>query len=221
MSALHYTHEIHRLSRVTPIHRRSKRTRNACRPAVQTMVPEKDLRRVRRSRSPTMQRLAEKLGLGRAQAETCIKPSKVGGRRFSKVELGGKEYNSPDPEECVKPSTLKRKNGSDHCLDLDLHTRLAQARAERAQEREKKKLEASASSALKASAARHQKRNQRELEATSSAPAPPPKRQRSNPLPSVAPESVPKDLSSVMPDDLRPAREMTWGENSLARALPM
>ena len=156
-----------------------------------TMVPEKDLRRVRRSRSPIMQRLAEKLGLGRAQAETCIKPSKVGGRRFSKVELGGKEYNSPDPEECVKPSTLKRKNASDHCLDLDLHTRLAQERAERAQEREKKKLEASAASALKASAARHQKRNQRELEATSSAPAPPPKRQRSNPLPSVAPESVP------------------------------
>ena len=144
-------------------------------------------------------------------AETCIKPSKVGGRRFSKGER--KKYNSPDPEECVTPSMLKQKTGSEDCLDRDLHTRLAQTRADRSKERDKRKLERLKASAVSAQeraakrAASATRQREREVEATPFAP--PAKRQRSNPLP------------SVMPDDLRPGRAMTWGENSLARALPI
>ena len=90
-----------------------------------------------------------------------------------------------------------RKRGSEDCLDLDLHTRLAHTRAERAERRES------------------QKRGRENAVAAPSAPpkASKAKRQRSEPGP---PRTQHDDAGSM----LRPRPEMSWGEHSLARALP-
>ena len=96
-----------------------------------------------------------------------------------------------------------RKRGSEDCLDLDLHTRLAHTRAERAERRESQK---------------RGRENAVAAPSAPSAPSAPPKaskakRQRSEPGP---PRTQHGDAGSM----LRPRPEMSWGEHSLARALP-
>ena len=160
------------------------------------------------------------------ESGTCIKPSKVGGRRWSKAEISEaaglpiepKRAASLDTEECVKPSDIMHKRGSEDCLDLDLHTRLAHTRAERAERRESQK---------------RSRENAVAAPSAPSAPSAPPKaskakRQRSEPGPprtqdddgwgwcSGARLAEDGDAGSL----LRPRPEMSWGEHSLARALP-
>ena len=129
-----------------------------------------------------------------------------------------KRAASLDTEECVKPSDIMRKRGSEDCLDLDLHTRLAHTRAERAERRESQK---------------RGRENAVAAPSAPSAPSAPPKaskakRQRSEPGPprtqdddgwgwcSGARLAEDGDAGSL----LRPRPEMSWGEHSLARALP-